>query len=176
MIIIVKMATTIFTLGIVTVHLNNFTTDRNSNRQIQVNHSDTIVKQFNRNGLLYIDKKIKNKLVSRCVYLGSKLFYKYPVTRENAGKGVIKLLSGNNFLKSGIVDTIQLSNYLLPSMNRAIYMRGGQISRLSDSSYLVKSNSKIGTWAVFVIMASDNYEEIKNRTGFAVDSLVLRVE
>ena len=136
---------------------------------------DTIVKRFDRHGLLYSDIKVKRKLISRNVYLDDKIVYKYPVTKKNVGRGVIELLSGNTFLPSGVDDTIRFSSYSLPTMNRTIYLRGGQIRRISDSSYLVKSNYTIRTVATFVIAASDNYEEIKNRPGFIVDSLVLPI-
>jgi hypothetical protein len=140
------------------------------------NYNDTTVKQFKRHGFLYIDTKIKNKIISRSVYSGYKLFYRYPVTRGNIGKGVIKLSSGNSFLKVGVNDTIQFTGYALPPMNMIAYLKGGQLSRLSDSSYLVKSYSPIGSSTTFVIMASDNYEEIKNRNSVSVDSLVLIVK
>ena len=174
--VIFKLTTIILAVSIVSLNLHFSFTKRKANIPAVANFTDTTIKKFKRNGFQYIDLRIKNKIISRNIYLGDKLFYKYPITREYVGKGTIRLLSENNFLTQGITDTVVFIDYSLPPMNMSAYFRGGQMRRLSDSSYQVKSNSKIGTNAVFVIMASDNHDEIKNRVGFVVDSLSLLVK
>lgn len=162
---------------IVIFAISSFTEASYFNTYLQTNFEDTIIKKFTRhNGLLYIDKKVKKKIISREVYSDNKLVYKYPITRENIVKGTICLGTGNNFLIKGLSDTIYFKNYVLPITNRLAAMKGGQISRLTDTSYIVRSNSSIGTSAVFILTASDNFEEIKNRETFIVDSIVLSIK
>ena len=131
--------------------------------------------EFNRHGLLYKDKKVKNKIIERYVYEGQKLIYRYPITKEVIGKTTLRLLSGKGYLTVNVLDTLRIENINLPIMNRTTYVRGGVISRIDDSTYYIKvMDAKNGFVKAFVNVSA-NYEEIKGDMGYVADSLTVAV-
>ena len=133
-------------------------------------------REFFWHGLKYYDKINGHKLIERKVYAEEKLLYKYPINQSNFPKTKIWLASGNNFLQKSVYDTIFFSNPELPWMNRIAWCRGATISRVSDSSYLIRATKDAISKSGFFISVSTNYEEIKNNNGFVSDSLILFVK
>ncbi len=139
------------------------------------NLNDITTHTFLRHGLTYVDKTKKKKLIERNVYDEGQLIYRYPVRRSNVGASKIYLTSGNNFILKTTADTVVLINNNLPIMNRHFWGKGIRLSRLTDSSYIIRPTSDNTGAAKFYISASDNYEEIENNKGFIADSLEISI-
>jgi hypothetical protein len=148
-------------------------------------YSDTIIKksksiegleivEFTRHGLTYVDKRKRSRIIERSVFDEGKLIYRYPITRESIGTSM-RLQSGKNSLELGVMDTLRIRYYSHPMMNRHIIAIGGTISRFDDSTYLVKATNINNKKVKVQILASVNYEEIKNDKGFIADSLLLDI-
>ena len=131
--------------------------------------------QFNRHGLIYIDKRKQNKIIERSVFDDGRLMYRYPITKESIGTTTLALQSGKNSLELGVIDTLRIGYGNLPAMNKHIIAKGGTITRLDDSTYLVKTLNPNSKKVTVYIQVSVNYEEIKNDRGFIADSLLLDI-
>lgn len=140
-----------------------------------MNSTDTIIKKYKKDGFICIDKKVGKKLVSRHLYGGPLLMFKYPVTKENAGKGSLRLASGNDFIRYGEMDTLIIHYPGLPMMNKSYYSQGGTMSRLSDSSYLLRPTSKPGGLLRFVLSALHNHGDIVDEGRVLIDSVVIPI-
>ena len=138
------------------------------------NAGDSYTKQHFRKGWMFVDSIQSKQIIERKVYLNGSLMYRFPIRKSELAKSDIQLQSGNNYLSSGIPDTLSFKNVNLPVMNRHLYTTGGTISKISDSSYLIKS---VGTSrnVVFYVSVSANLDEINNSEQFISDSLVLPV-
>ncbi len=130
--------------------------------------------EFKRHGLIYIDKRKQNRIIERSVFEEGKLIYRYPITKESIGT-TMRLQSGKNSLELGVFDTLRIEYRNLPVMNKHVIAIGSTISRLDDSTYLVKAANLISKKVTVQILVSVNYEEIKNDRGFVADSLILNV-
>jgi hypothetical protein len=149
-------------------------------------YSDSIIKkskdiegfeiiEFNRHGLIYIDKRKQNRIIERSVFKDGRLIYRYPIMKESI-ETTLRLQSGKNTLEYGMIDTLRIEYINLPAMNKHVIAFGGAISRLDDSTYLVKAANLNSKKVTVQIRVSVNYEEIKNDKGFIADSILLNIK
>jgi len=133
-------------------------------------------RKFIRHEWLYIDKTDGKKIIERNIYVENKLLYKYPIDKPSLPKIDLRLLSGNNFIKAGVVDTLLIAKKGLPPMNRSIVAIGGAaIGPLSDSTYFITVLHRLDLKTTIRVIIMDEFEEINGRKIF-IDSLIIPIK
>jgi hypothetical protein len=102
--------------------------------------------------------------------------YRYPIKQSELIKSEINLLSGKTYLNRNEADTLRFLNIELPVMNRHLYVKGGTLSKISDSLFKIKSTGDYTNKVTFYVAVSADMDEIKNSELFFSDSLVLPIK
>ena len=155
----------------------NETTKNINIDNFNINLNDTIIKDYYDDyGLLHLNYYLKDLLILQKIYEGSNLTYIAPILLSKFTKPNIRLRSGKMYLVQQSLDTLEI-NPEIPKMNRSVSATGGFISRLSDTSYVIKTSFKdFHSDSVKVYLFVGCSLTDKSTSNLIADSLVLPIK
>ena len=136
-------------------------------------------KRYYKDGLKNEEDYISNKIVQCRIFMGDKLMYISPITRKTLQPSIIRIKSGNEYLRQGNDDTLEIINQQIPMMNFAIQVKNARLSYAGEKTYLIKpsNNAKPGIdrVEVYVKVVQEMNKKIK-RPVFVSDSAFFSIQ
>lgn len=142
---------------------------------------DTILKTkiYYRKGFRVEDEYINGRLNRSRYYIGSRLIYLSPITKDSLPATIFRLKSGNHFLYVSSQDTLEIINPGIPALNFDISVVGGIIKPISERTFLLRAKptylenkNKI---KIYVFVQQEMHPKIKIPK-FIADSIEYTVE